>query len=70
MNETVSSVLSNFFEAANRAVVYEDVKQINDFYVSSIVNSNLNTKDKEAILASLTVYIQSYYYWYNFQIEE
>ncbi len=70
MDEESATILSYFFEAVSKAVVFEDVKQINDFYINAIKNSNLNTKTKEAIFASLVVYIQSYYYWLNFQIEE
>jgi hypothetical protein len=70
MNETVSTVLSNFFEGVNKVETFEDAEKITEFYVNTVKNSVLNSKDKEAIFSALTVYIQSYYYWYNFEIEE
>lgn len=70
MNETVSSILSNFFEGVNKVETFEDAENITKFYIDSIKNSTLKKEDKEAIFSALTVYIQSYYYWYNFQIEE
>ena len=70
MNETVSSVLSNFFEGVNKVETFADAEKITEFYVNTVKNSVLNSKDKEAIFSALTVYIQSYYYWYNFEIEE
>lgn len=63
MNETVSSVLSNFFEGVNKVETFEDAESITKFYVDTIKCSTLKSDDKEAIFSALTVYIQSYYYW-------
>ncbi|WP_306353721.1 hypothetical protein [Flavobacterium sp. '19STA2R22 D10 B1'] len=69
MNETVSSVFSNYSDAISKAEGFNDVRDITDFYVTKISESSLNTKDKEAILAGLAVSIQSFYFWLNFEIE-
>lgn len=70
MNAQVSLIFSTFFEAINKIQVFEDAVNVNMFYFTAVNNSTLNFKDKETILAGLIVFIQSYYYWYNFQIED
>lgn len=53
-----------------KAEDFEDVKVINEFYIKEILNSDLKRKDKKVLLAAIATYIQSYYYWINYELDE
>lgn len=67
ISSTTSNYLELFFKAQIKSKSFEDTKKINDYYVNTVVNSKLSDKDKESLLSAFTVYIQSYYYWINFE---
>lgn len=71
INENINEVLLNYFETIFPVEVFEDIKTITDYYVEEIQRSELSKVEKESILATLSVSIQSYYFWTNLeQVEE
>ncbi len=69
INQNVKDILSLYFSATIKAETFEDYRAITDRYVAEIQNSNLMDREKESLLASFSVSIQSYYYWLNLEVE-
>lgn len=69
INQNLKEILSLYFNATLKAETFEDYKAITDRYVVEIQNSNLEEREKESLLASFSVSIQSYYYWLNLEVE-
>lgn len=67
----ITSITSNylelFYNAQSKSVTFADSKKINDYYVNVVVNSSLSDIDKQSLFSAFTVYIQSLYYWLNFE---
>ncbi|ROI05967.1 hypothetical protein EGI16_06190 [Chryseobacterium sp. G0240] len=68
INGNVKDILSLYFNATMKAQTFDDYKDITDKYVFEIENSKLTNNEKESLLASFAVSIQSYYYWLNLEI--
>lgn len=70
MSQTTYDILNSFLEAQSKSLTFDDTKKITDFYINAINNSDIEKLDKQSIYSALAVYIQSYYYWTNFEIKE
>lgn len=68
ITSNVSDILNLYFSAQSKAEGFDDTKRINEYYINEILNSNLKNEDKESLLSAFVVYIQSYYFWLNFEI--
>ena len=69
ISQNVKDILSLYFSATMKSRNFDDYRAITDKYIAEIQNSNLDTREKESLLASLTVSIQSYYFWLNLEVE-
>jgi hypothetical protein len=62
-------ILSLYFDAVLKVQTFEDYKEITDYYVDKLKESDLTGNEKEALYAGFAVSVQSFYYWLNLDVE-